>query len=220
VRGFVFDLDGTLLENIPFHVEAFSTFLARHELPPLTEELRAKIDGKRNRDVFPLVFGRELPEDECARLADEKEAIYRQLSQGRIAPRRGLLRLLDRLSARGLPVALATSAPEANIEHTLRELGLRERFSQIARSDTLGRGKPYPDVFLAAARLITIPPTECIAFEDAPSGIVAAQAAGMMCVAVGLTHSAEMLAAHGARPDIVVADFEEYLAGPGRWLLD
>ena len=57
-----------------------------------------------------------------------------------------------------------------------------------------------------------------MAFEDAPSGIQAARAAGMICVAVGSTHTPEMLALHGAAPDHNVADFEEYLLGPGAWL--
>jgi sugar-phosphatase len=83
----------------------------------------------------------------------------------------------------------------------------------------VGRGKPFPDVFLAAARLIDVRPEECVAFEDAPSGIVAACAAGMTCVAVGTTHSPEMLAAHGAAPHHVVRDFDEYLAHAGSWLL-
>jgi beta-phosphoglucomutase len=219
VRGFVADLDGTLLDNIPFHMDAFATFAKRHGLPPLDEATRARIDGKRNSDVLPIVFGRELTEDEVFRYANEKEQLYRDLSRGRLLPRRGLLRLLARLEELDLPVAVATSAPLENVRHTLAELGLSDRLAAIARSDDFGRGKPFPDVFLGAARLIHVPAVECLAFEDAPSGIMAARAAGMACVAVGSTHTPEMLAAHGAAPDYSVADFDEYLAGPGAWLL-
>jgi beta-phosphoglucomutase len=218
-RGFVADLDGTLLDNIPFHMEAFGRFLERHGLPPLDEEKKARIDGKRNRDVFPIVFGREMADDEVLRYANEKEQLYRELSRGRLTPRAGLLRLLDRADALLLPVAVATSAPLENVAHTLSELGLTARLTRIARSDDFGRGKPFPDVFLGAARLIGVPPAECLAFEDAPSGIMAARAAGMTCVAVGSTHTPAMLAEHGAPPDHMVADFDEYLAGPGRWLI-
>lgn len=216
--GFVFDLDGTLLDNIPFHMAAFATFVERHGLPPLDEEKRARIDGKRNRDVFPIVFDRELSDADVTRFADEKERLYRELSRGRLVPRRGLLPLLDALERRALPVAVATSAPIENVRHTLSELGLSERLTLIARSDEVGRGKPFPDVFLAAARLLEVPATDCVAFEDAPSGIQAARAAGMICVAVGSTHTPEMLALHGAAPDHNVADFEEYLQGAGAWL--
>ncbi len=58
--GVIFDLDGTLVENMEIHAEAFQEFLRRHDLPPLDAALRARIDGKRNRDIFPIVFGREL----------------------------------------------------------------------------------------------------------------------------------------------------------------
>jgi beta-phosphoglucomutase len=218
-RGLVADLDGTLLDNIPFHMEAFGVFAERHGLPPLSEETRARIDGKRNSDVFPIVFGRDLSDDDLRRYADEKEGLYRDLSRGRLVPRPGLLRLLARAEALGLPVAVATSAPLENVRHTLAELGLTDRLTRIARSDDFGRGKPFPDVFLGAARLIGVPADECLAFEDAPSGIMAARAARMTCVAVGSTHTPEMLAAHGALPDHMVSDFDEYLAGPGRWLL-
>jgi HAD superfamily hydrolase (TIGR01509 family) len=219
IKGFVADLDGTLVDNIPFHMEAFGVFAERHGLPPLDMVKRARIDGKRNSDVFPIVFDRELSAEEVTRYADEKEQLYRDLSRGRLVARPGLLRLLDRADALGLPVAVATSAPLDNVRHTLAELGLAARLTRIARSDDFGRGKPFPDVFLGAARLIGIAPAECVAFEDAPSGIMAARAAAMTCVAVGSTHTPEMLAAHGALPEHMVSDFDEYLAGPGRWLL-
>jgi beta-phosphoglucomutase len=220
MKGFIFDLDGTMLDNIPFHMEAFSTFLSRHGLPPLTEETKARMDGKRNRDVFPIVCGRPLPDEESERYADEKERLYREVSKGRLAPRRGLLRLLDRLEQLRLPAAVATSAPAENIRHTLSELGLAERMRLIARGDEVKNGKPAPDVFLLAAARIGVAPEQCVVFEDSPSGLVGARAAGMTCVAVGSTHTAEMLAAHGARPHAVVSDFEEWLAGPGAPLLE
>lgn len=219
-KGFVFDLDGTLLDNMAIHMQAFAIFVERHGLPPLTLESRRGLDGKRNREIFPVLFGRALPEAELRAFANEKEALYRELSRGRLAPLAGLGRLLSVLEARGLPAAIATSAPAENVRHTLGELGLGARLSRVARSDEVPRGKPYPDVFLAAARLIDVAPRECLAFEDAPLGVVAARAAEMTCVALTTTFSAADMAARDAEPQYSVADFEEFLAGPGAWLLD
>jgi len=219
-RAVVFDLDGTLVDNIPIHMEAFAQFVTRHGLPPLTEEVRARIDGKRNADVFPIVCGRRLSDLEIDRFSGEKEQIYRDLSRGRLKPRKGLMTLIERLEKRGIATVVATSAPSENVRHSLRELGFDKRLSLVVRSDEVARGKPFPDVFLAAARLAKVPPTSCLAFEDAPSGVAAAKAAGMVCVAVGSTHTPEMLAAHGGRPDYSFPDFEEYLNGPGHWLLE
>lgn len=218
VRGVLFDLDGTMTDNMRFHVEAFAVFAERHGLPALDLAMRGRLDGKRNRDIFPILFGRELSEADLKRFSDEKEGFYREGSRGKLAPLRGLVRLLDLLDRRGIPVAIATSAPEPNVPHTLEEIGLAERITRVARSEQVGRGKPHPDVFLAAAGLIGVAAQACLAFEDAPLGVLAARAAGMSCVAVTTSFSLEGLRAHGAWPDLAVADFEEYLAGPGAWL--
>lgn len=218
-RGFVFDLDGTLVDNMALHAEAFVAFAARHGLPPLDASARARFDGRRNRDIFPDLLGRVLGEDELRRYSGEKEASYRELSRGRLAPLRGLPRLLERLEALGIPAGVATSAPLENVPHTLRELGLERRFGTVVRSDEVPRGKPFPDVFLAAARRIGVAAEHCLAFEDSPAGVRAAKAAGMGVVAVTTSFSAEAFRDHGADFDHAVADFDEYLAGPGRWLL-
>jgi beta-phosphoglucomutase len=214
-RGAVFDLDGTLVDNMPIHAAAFSIFASRHGLPPLRPEDRARQDGKRNRDIFPALFGRHLEEDALRAYADEKEEIYRELSQGQLVPLRGLERLLSALEARGIGVALATSAPELNVRHSLDELGLTAFGVRVARSDLVPRGKPHPDVFLAAAAMLGVPPEACVAFEDAPIGVSAAHAAGMTCVALATTFSREALRALDPPPHAVVADFDEYLSGPG-----
>jgi HAD superfamily hydrolase (TIGR01509 family) len=207
-----------LVANMPLHEEAFARFGARHRLPPFTTDMRARLDGKRNRDIFPILFGRALSDEELRRYADEKEGVYREISRGRLAPLPGLTRLLDLLDGHGLPAALATSSPIENVAHTLGELGLAARLTRIVRSDTLPRGKPHPDVFLAAAQIIEVPPPECLAFEDAPAGVLAARAAGMRCVALTTSFPEATFAAHGAAADHTVADFEGFLAGPGAWL--
>jgi len=218
-RGVVFDIDGTLVDNMALHAEAFARFCARHGLPSFTAEMRARLDGKRNRDIFPVLFGRALPEDELSAFTQEKEGLYRELSGGALQPLPGLLELLDRLDAARVPVALATSAPAENVAHTLRELDLSRRLTRVVRADQVPRGKPHPDVFLAAARALEAPADECVAFEDAPMGVLAARAASMSCVAVTTTFSAAAFAAEGALPHEVVADFSEYLASHGAWLL-
>jgi beta-phosphoglucomutase len=217
--GVVFDIDGTLVDNMKLHAEAFVRFCSSHSLPAFTAEMRARLDGKRNRDIFPVLFGRALSEDELRAFSSEKEGLYRQLSCGALAPLPGLVELLDRLEEASVPVALATSAPAENVYHTLHELGLTQRLTRVVRSDQVPRGKPHPDVFLEAARAIEADPTRCLAFEDAPMGVRAARAAGMRCVAVTTTFTREAFAAEDAVPDETVADFAEYLAGPGSWLL-
>jgi beta-phosphoglucomutase len=218
MRAAIFDLDGTLVDNMPVHAEAFAIFAERHGLARLTMEDRKRLDGRRNKEIFPDLFGRPLTDAEQTLYAEEKEALYRELSAGRLEPVRGLRELLDRLDAHAVPVAVATSAPPENVRHTLTELRLAGRIRSVVRGDEVARGKPFPDVFLAAAARLGVPPGECVAFEDAPIGVAAARAAGMKTVALANSFTPDVFLAPGVGADWVVADFAAYLAGPGRWL--
>ncbi|WP_291980844.1 HAD family phosphatase [Luteitalea sp.] len=219
-RAVVFDLDGTLVDNMSLHAQAFERFAEAHGLPPLTMDLRRRIDGKRNSEIFPMLFEREMSMDEMLQLEEDKEGAYRQLSRGRLVPVRGALTLLARLEAHGIGVAVATSAPLKNVVHTFAETGLDARLTIIARGDEVPRGKPFPDVFALAAQRLQVPPDECLAFEDAPIGVAAAVGAGMVCVGVATTFSVEQFNAHIPAPHAVLTDYEAFLEGPGAWLRD
>ncbi len=210
-RAVVFDIDGTLVDNMAIHTEAFAEFSARHGLPPLTTEDRHRLDGRANSEIFSILFGRQLPKEEWRAHEHVKEGLYRELSRQRLSPLPGLLRLLDRLAADSIPVALATSAPEPNVAHTLSEIGLAGKFDVIVRADQVGRGKPAPDVFIEAARQLGVAPADCLAFEDAPMGITAARAAGMSVVGLTTSFNDEQLMALPDPPHLTCADFDAYI---------
>ena len=210
-RAVVFDIDGTLVDNMSLHAEAFAAFARRHGLPPLTSGDRARLDGRRNSEIFPLLFNREVPRDEWLAYEHEKEGLYREISRGRLAPMTGLLRLLARWTDEAIPVALATSAPAPNVVHTLCEMGLGGTFEIIVRGDQVGRGKPAPDVFIEAGRRLGIAAADCLVFEDAPVGIVAAQAAGMPVVALTTSFSESHFAGLQPPPTATCADFDAFL---------
>jgi HAD superfamily hydrolase (TIGR01509 family) len=211
-RAVIFDLDGTIVDNMSLHAEAFAVFAERHGLPALTAADRAKLDGRRNSEIFPVLFDREMPRDEWLAYEHEKEGLYRKLSRGRLRVVAGLPALLERLADRRIAVALATSAPELNVAHTLDEVGLKDAFPTVVRGDQVGRGKPAPDVFLEASRQLDVPPEQCVVIEDAPMGIVAAQAAGMRVVAIASSFSAAQFNALASPPDLVCRDFEGLLS--------
>lgn len=218
--GVVFDLDGTLTDNMACHAEAFAIFVRRHGLPEFTMAMRERLDGKRNSEIFPILFNRNLSVDEIRAFSEEKESAYRELSRERLQPLPGAVALLECLAARGIGVAVATSAPEKNVAHTLGAIGLADRIGIITRSDAVPRGKPFPDVFLRAAEELGVPPDLCLAFEDAPVGVTAARRAGMRCAAITSTFSAETLSASEQPPDATYRDFDAYLESDGRWLVN
>ena len=210
-RAAIFDLDGTVVDNMALHAEAFAAFAERHGLPALTQADRVKLDGRRNSEIFPVLFDREMSREEWQAYEHEKEGLYREVSRGRLTLVAGLPALLERLAALNVAVALATSAPALNVAHTLGETGLTGAFPTIVRGDQVPRGKPAPDVFIEASRQLQVPADACVVFEDAPMGIVAAHAAGMRVVAVTTSFSAAQFAALDEPPDLACRDFAAFL---------
>ena len=143
-RAVVFDLDGTLTDNMPLHAEAFAVFAERHGLPPLTLADRRKLDGKRNSEIFPVLFNRAMTDDEWRAMEHEKETLYREGSVGRLRPLEGLVELLAAMDTRGIVPVVATSSPKENVQHTLTEIGLPRLLHSVARGDQVPRGKAVP----------------------------------------------------------------------------
>lgn len=206
----LFDLDGTLVNNMDYHAESFRAFLANHNLPPLDESMRHRIDGKRNRDIFPILFDCALEDETLRRYALEKEEHYRNLTTGKLTAIAGIIEFLDALERAEIPFGIATSAPELNVVHSLREIGLTSRFEFIVRSDQVPRGKPFPDVFEAGARGLKAEPSRCLVFEDAPAGIEGAQAAGMACVALTTSFDKATLKA-ACTPEFFIENYHQAL---------
>jgi HAD superfamily hydrolase (TIGR01509 family) len=167
------------------------------EVPP--ERFERELAGMKHGETFAAVLGRKLPEAEVARLAERKEALYRELygPDLRLVP--GARELIERLRAAGVRTAIATAAPPANRDFALDGLGIRPLFDAVVGDEQVTRGKPAPDLYLAAARALRIDPARCVAFEDAPNGVRAAVAAGMVAGAVTTTTPAADLREAGAR---------------------
>jgi HAD superfamily hydrolase (TIGR01509 family) len=204
ITGVVFDLDGTLVDNISFHFEAFRALSARLGLATMDAATFQSFNGLKNEDIFPRFVGRTLTRAEIDALSEEKESTYRALYLPKIVAHRGAPELLERLHGAGIKLAVASSAPPVNRTMVLDGLGWTSRFDAVVASEGL-RGKPAPDIFLAAAERLGVAPGECLAFEDAENGIQAAASAGMTVIGVTTNVSADALRAAGAR--FTIADF-------------
>ena len=198
-RGVVFDLDGTMADNMRFHVDAWVRYGASLGLAITRQTVERDFAGKRNEEIFRQLLGSSLSSGELQRMANEKEAIYRELYAPHVAPIAGLVPFLDLLRRQGIRAAVATSAPSQNRSWLLERLGVREAFACVVGPESVERGKPFPDIFLAAARALELPPADCIAFEDAVNGVTSAVRAGMQVAALTTTTPAEVLRQAGAR---------------------
>lgn len=210
VRALIFDMDGTMVDNMRFHDAAWESWHADHALPFERSSFFARTAGMAVTEIVGPHFP-DADADEIARLSEAKEARYRESYRPHVTPLPGLLALMARADAAGVPMAVASAAPPANIDVVLDTLGLRHRFATIIAPSQGFRGKPHPDLFLGAAGRMGAAPESCLVFEDAPLGVEAARRAGMRAVAI-LT----MLGAQGfAAYNNVIASAKDFSALDG-----
>jgi len=212
-RAALWDVDGTLIDSSEYHWLSWRDALAAENFP-LTRERFAETFGQRNDEILRAYFPRYTPED-LARVGDAKEERYRELIRERgIGLLPGVRRWLDRLRGEGWLQAVASSAPRLNLEAIMSALGLEDYFAAVASAEDVTAGKPDPQVFLAAARKLSVAPSACVVVEDAPAGTEAARRAGMRSIGV-LSSRAEL------RADIAVRSLEDLPADAfDRLLLD
>ncbi|MBX3197856.1 MAG: HAD family phosphatase [Labilithrix sp.] len=203
LQAVVFDLNGTLVDDIQFHFEAWKALAERLGVA-MTPPIFQSYNGLKNEDIIPRLLGREIGPALVDALGREKEEHYRALYRPHLAPMRGAPELFARLRARGVKLAVASSAPRENREMVIDGLGWSTTFDVVVANEGL-RGKPAPDIFLAAAERLAVPPEACLAFEDAENGAIAARAAGM--TVVGVTTNVEASALEKAGAALAVADF-------------
>ncbi|NBC44112.1 HAD family phosphatase [Corallococcus exiguus] len=201
----VFDMDGTLVDNMDFHNRAWLTLARKLGLDGLTaERFQNEFAGKKNEEILPQLLGRTLSVAELDALAEEKESHYRAIYRPYLALHRGAEGFLHRLRDANLLLAVATAAPHGNRELVLDGLSVRPLFACVVGAEQVTRGKPAPDIFLAAAKALQVPPESCLAFEDAINGVLSARAAGMVTVGITTTTTAAALknaGAHYTAPD-------------------
>lgn len=214
----LFDMDGVLVDNIDFHVNAWLQFAQHHNRPLTKAQYIEHINGHVSADALAYVLQRPIAPSELGPLTEEKEAIYRDLYRPHLQPAPGLLPFLAELKAQHVRLAVGTSAPVSNVLFTLDGLPLRPYFDAVVDASMIARGKPHPDVYLLAADHVSVEPARCVVFEDAFAGIEAGLRAGMKVIAVATTHTRDELTDTGA--SLIVDDFTRLTVDAVRALVD
>lgn len=199
-EGVVFDLDGTLVLSEKRNRVTWSAFFARYGIAA-DEALLTRVTGRRGHDsigeLLHLFGGRTLDE-----LAAEIWEVEAALDLPPIEPVPGAADLVRRIAATGTPLAVVTSATRRYTEALLGDLGVRALFDAVVTSEDVRTGKPDPEGYLLACSRLDVEPTRALAFEDSPAGVAAVKAAGLRCIGVTTTQSAQAL----STADSVVAD--------------
>lgn len=207
IEALIFDMDGTMIDSMPWHAKSWVEFARRHGITMSAEEILRRTTGRTGTECMHEVFQRALGHDECQALVHEKEDIYREMFDASFTEVAGFTAFARHAMQRGLKVAVGTAGDLHNVQFAMARLKMDPQPLAIVRGDEGLRGKPEPDIFLEAARRIDADPARCIVFEDAPFGIEAARRGGMHAVAVCSTISANDLA--GPHVLTAVRDYRE-----------
>jgi len=190
-EAIVFDMDGVLLDSEPLHFEALSSVLAAEGVA-LTHAENEEFIGTTVETTFGTLIARyALPRLLAEYIDIYDAAVLRVLDLPR-APAEGVLKLLRAARARGMRVALASSSRRLWIEATLRSIDLSDAFEVIVSGDDVQHGKPDPEIYVLAAQRLGVPPSRCLAIEDAPNGVLSARRAGMPVIGVRTPYTAHL----------------------------
>ncbi len=196
-KALLFDLNGTIIDDMHYHAEAWFNILNDDLKANLTwEEVKVQMYGK-NDEVLVRLFGAgHFTQQRMNEISMEKETRYQQTYLPELALIDGLKEFLDSAKAAGIPMAIGSAAIPFNIDFVLDNLKIRHYFETIISADDVTISKPHPDTFLLCAKALGVDAADCIVFEDAPKGVESALNAGMQTFVLTTAHPKE--------------DFEQY----------
>lgn len=214
LKGIIFDMDGTITLTEDFHHRAFAQVFKKFGVDYDSEDHVRRFAGAGSEQTFKTIFaehGIQVSEEDLAKRIAEKKELYTKIVQDTGIPTvPGVHEFVRRIQEKGLKKIIATGNSNLDaVRFILKKVGLVEYFPDILSIKEVGRGKPFPDVFLEAAKRMRCAESECVVLEDAINGVQAAKAAGIRCIAFETTTGKAELLKAGA--DAVVKDYYELI---------
>ncbi|MCK3682810.1 HAD family phosphatase [Maribellus sp. YY47] len=209
-RAVIFDMDGVLVDSEPYHIEIENRMFSKMKLD-ISDEEHATYMGTATDVMWRQIIEKRnlsLDAEEMTRLTN-REGVPFFSGLDKLDPMPGLIRLLDFLKSKSVPMAVASSSDPETVKIIIEKSGLRKYFKHTISSGTVGKSKPSPDVFLHVAKLLDVEPEDCLVIEDSKNGIRAAKSAGMYCVAYS---GAATRSQDQSEADLVIDDFEKLKA--------
>jgi beta-phosphoglucomutase len=204
LEAVLWDLDGVIADTWEYHYLAWRDVFAKRGAT-FTKEDFMRHFGRRHDTIIQFALGDKLSPEEFKAVTEAKQADYRRRVGANIRALPGAIALIRALNREGIKTAIASSAPLENIEIIIRGLGIEDCFQAVAWGTEVAEGKPSPEIYLLAAKKLSVSPAGCVVIEDAIAGVAGARQAGMKCVAVTNSHPAASL--KGA--DLIVDTLEK-----------
>ncbi len=192
--AFIFDMDGTLVDNMPVHTQVWIELLAQQGVSLTADEFHRQASGKTNRQILRQMLGDDLSDAAIVEFAERKEALYRARYRPHLKPLAGLVNFLEQAQRLAISMAVVTSAERPNVQFVLGGLNITSYFEVVMGSEQVQHSKPHPEGFMLAAQKLGVAPQDCLVFEDSLAGVQAAHRAGMRAVALATTVAPELFA--------------------------
>jgi len=190
MKAIIFDMDGTMVDNMMIHNQAWQMELQKHGIHMSLNQIKEKIHGV-NVELLEKNFGSRFTPVQRIEISMNKELRYQALFAQEIKLIDGLSELLDELKAASIPLAIGTAAPPENVEFVLEHLPIRDYFKSILHSDDVEQGKPDPEIFIKSAQNLGVDIQDCLVFEDSLTGAETARRAGCQTIIVTTVHEEE-----------------------------
>ncbi len=211
ITGAIFDLDGVIVNSVPFHFGAWKKMFEEYGHKFSMEEYLAKVDGRPRLEGAAAILT-ELPPEEIEKAGEKKQGYYLELlDKEPLEIFESSVKLIKEMKARKIKLAAASSSK--NAVRILKKIKLFDLFEVNVSGADFEKGKPDPEIFLTAAKRMGLKPEECVVFEDAKSGVEAALNGKFYCVAIDRHHNPEVLkGAHKLVKDLDELTLEEILS--------
>ena len=187
-RAFIFDLNGTMIDDMNFHIRAWYEILNHLGAELTLEQVKLECYGK-NEELLERIFPGRFSGEEMQEMIARKEAGYREVFRPYLQLINGLDVFLHQAHQQNILMGIGSAALPENINYVLDGLSIRKYFKAIVSAVDVQVSKPDPETFLLCAEKLGVQPKDCVVFEDAPKGVEAARLAGMPCVVLTTMHA-------------------------------
>ena len=173
IKGVIFDMDGTIVDSLPYHYRAWEKFFEENKVENFSEKLK-NYKGGGTLDLMTAVYGDKYSRKELKIMTDDKEIIFREIYKNNVVPIMGFMEMFDLIKSKKILVGLASNAIRKNVKMILSELKIYEKFDSIICGDEVEKGKPDPEMFNETVDKFKLKKEECLIFEDSIEGVTAA----------------------------------------------
>ena len=191
-KGIIFDLDGTIVDSLPYHYKAWKIFFKENKVENFSERLK-DYKGGGTLDLLTAVYGDKYSRKELKIMTDDKEIIFREIYKNNVVPIMGFMDMFELIKSKKILVGIASNAIRKNVKMILSELKIYEKFDSIICGDEVRKGKPDPEMFDETIDRFNLKKEECLIFEDSVEGVSAAVNSRVDVVGITSSTSGEIL---------------------------